>query len=102
MGKKIGFPAGMVISRTEVPPKAPARNQTSSTWPWPAFTPVVSRLGLTAFGIENIHCHHLALHSPYDDPYDWTSTTSAALAVKVSGPALCPTTTSSIVKNATI
>lgn len=67
-GKKMGLPAGTVHVRATAPPKAPARNHTSSYCPRAQLAPDWSRLGFTAAGIESSHCHHLALNSPYVVP----------------------------------
>ena len=67
-GNIIAFPEGIVQVRSATPPNVPARNHTGPSWPCAQFTPVLSFRGFLFVGTETAHCHHFALHSPWDLP----------------------------------
>src|SRR5262249_30522696 len=71
MGSNKALPGGTVqvrvAGRVRVP-NDPAKNHTRPDCPSSQSSPVSSRFGFLSAGIESIHCHHLALHSPYVFP----------------------------------
>src|SRR5262249_12739123 len=65
-GKNKGFSDGTVHSRvTGSPVAVPARKKTGCDCWIMQFCPVVSKVALLGTGIEKVHCHHSADHSPY-------------------------------------
>jgi hypothetical protein len=64
MGKKSAVPAGTVQLGLGL--GAPPKNHTGPDCP--ALQSAVPNSGLESKGSEKNHCHHRALHSPYDNP----------------------------------
>src|SRR5262249_49402844 len=68
MGKKRAFPPGIVHSRTDVPPKLPARNQMAPLCPRVQSTAPSSRIGFVANGNCTAQFHQSPANSLYDFP----------------------------------